>query len=93
MSLQVKSASLSDELSYQSVLIYCKSISTSHIKTYPGYGGLWLNIPAYKAQTFGCFQTDLPSVWKWYAEIADLKQFNVLYCNPLSNFSDRKIIT
>ena len=41
VSLQIKSASLSDELSYQWVVIYCKT----YIKTYLGCGGLWLNIP------------------------------------------------
>ena len=82
VSLQVKSVSLSDEFSYQWVLIYCKTITTSHIKTYLGCGGLWLNIPVNKAQTFGCFSTELPSMWTWHAEIADLKQFKVLYCNP-----------
>ena len=40
VSLQVKTASLSDELLYQRVLIYCKTISTSHIKTYLSCGGL-----------------------------------------------------
>ena len=79
VSLQVKSTSLSDELPYQWVLIYCKTISTSHMKTCLGCGGLWLNISANKAQTFGCFPTDLPSMWTWCAEIADLKQFKVLY--------------
>ena len=73
VSLQVSSASASDELSW--VLIYCKTISTSNTKTYLGCGCLWLNIPANKAQTFGCLSTDLPSIWTWYAEIADLKEF------------------
>ena len=81
VSLQVKSASLSDELSYQWVLIYCNTICTSLIKTYLGCKGLWLNISANKAQTFECFSTDLPSVWTWYTEIAHLKQFKVLNCN------------
>ena len=40
VTLQVKYASLSDELSYQWVLIYCKTISRFHIKTYLGCGGL-----------------------------------------------------
>ena len=51
----------------------------------------WLNIPANKAQTFGCFPTDLPSMWTWYAEIADVKEFEILYCNHLSNFTYKKL--
>ena len=88
VSSQVKSVPLSDDLSYQWVLIYL----TSHIKTYVGCRGLWLNVPANQAQAFGCFPTDLQSMWTWYAEIADLKQFKVLYSNPLPNFSDKKLI-
>ena len=79
--IQVNSSSLSDELLYQWVLICCKTISITHIKTYLSCGGLWLNIPANKAETFGCFLTDVPSMWTWYTEIADFKQFKVLYCN------------
>ena len=64
VSLPVKSALLRDELLYQWFLIYCKTMSTSDIKTYLGCGGIWLNIIANKAQNFGCFHRDLPSMWR-----------------------------
>ena len=71
--VQVKSASVSDRLSHKWVLIFVNKGK----------------ITASKAPTFGCFPTDLPSMWTWYAEIAHLKGFKVLYCNP---FSDKKSV-
>ena len=72
VSLQVRAASVSNGLSYQWVQIYCKTISTSHLKIRLGCRGLWSNIPASKVQTSECFPTDLTPVWTWYAETADL---------------------
>ena len=54
------------------------TISTSHIKIYLGCAGIWWNIPANKAPNFGCSPTDLPSMWTWQAETADLNEFQVL---------------
>ena len=62
------------------------------MKTYIGCGGLGLNIHASKAQTFRYFSTDLLSIWTRYAETADVKELKVLYCNPLSNLSVRKLM-
>ena len=48
--LQVKSALLREELSYQWVLIYCKNMSTAYIKTYLGCGGLNIRGIKYNCQ-------------------------------------------
>ena len=58
---------------------YFKTVSTSHTKQYLGFGGLLLNTPVIKLQTFGCFPTLNPSIGSWNAEMLDLCVLILLY--------------
>ena len=59
-----------------------KTVSTSHTKEYLGFGGLLLNTPVIKLQTFGCFPTLNPSIGSWNAEMLDLRALIVPYSKP-----------
>ena len=44
VSLHVRFLTVSDGLSYQGNIVYCKTIYTSHIKIYLGCGGFWFTL-------------------------------------------------
>ena len=55
---------------------------TSQVSVYLGCGGLELNIPLSNLVMTWCCPTGWPSRGTWYADLADLYIFNVLYSYP-----------
>ena len=55
---------------------------TSQVSVYLGCGGLELNMPLSNLVMTWCCPIGWPSRGSWYADIADLYTFSVLYSNP-----------
>ena len=82
---------LSDNKSFlESFLRKSKTVFTSQINGYLGWGGLLLNIPDMIADTFGRLPTKIFPVGLWNADIADLCVPMDLYPNPFLNNSAKK---
>ena len=82
-SMSLKVRVISDRrLLFGKFLKYSRTTSTSQMKIYFGFWGLWLNTPGIRSQILGWLSISIPCIRSWKADNTDLYNPIVLYWQP-----------